>query len=157
MTENNSLDGEQTFNGGVYPIRLQTIVWMESKLSTEIQPILRCINHLNAELYPICHFLALLGAHHIFHVSRIRVKQIGSPCCNAWSYNSLKYLAISGADKSLAQTTSLSIVFSVQGVDGSLVGPDPEKRMGDHDIGSPGRPVSSGLQVSGEPFSSWSG
>jgi hypothetical protein len=32
------------------------------------------INPLNAELNPICHLLALLGAHHIFHVSRIRVK-----------------------------------------------------------------------------------
>ena len=30
---------------------------------------------LNAELNPICHFLALLGAHHILHVSRIRVKR----------------------------------------------------------------------------------
>jgi hypothetical protein len=28
-------------------------------------------NLLNAELNPICHLLALLGAHHIFHVSRI--------------------------------------------------------------------------------------
>ena len=26
-----------------------------------------------AELNPICHLLALLGAHHILHVSRIRV------------------------------------------------------------------------------------
>jgi len=33
-----------------------------------------CINSLNAELNPICHLLALLGAHHILHVSRIRVK-----------------------------------------------------------------------------------
>jgi len=32
------------------------------------------INPLNAELNPICRLLALLGAHHIFHVSRIRVK-----------------------------------------------------------------------------------
>ena len=31
-------------------------------------------NPLNAELNPICHFLALLGAHHILYVSRIRVK-----------------------------------------------------------------------------------
>jgi len=29
---------------------------------------------LNAELNPICHLLALLGAHHILHISRIRVK-----------------------------------------------------------------------------------
>jgi hypothetical protein len=28
---------------------------------------------LNAELKHICHLLALLGAHHILHVSRIRV------------------------------------------------------------------------------------
>jgi hypothetical protein len=34
------------------------------------------INTLNAELNPICHLLALLGAHHILHVSRIRVKHI---------------------------------------------------------------------------------
>jgi len=31
---------------------------------------------LNAELNPICHLLALLGAHHILHVSRIRVNDI---------------------------------------------------------------------------------
>jgi hypothetical protein len=30
-------------------------------------------NPLNADLNPICHLLALLGSHHIFHVSRIRV------------------------------------------------------------------------------------
>ena len=29
---------------------------------------------LKAELNPICHLLALLGAHHNLHVSRIRVK-----------------------------------------------------------------------------------
>jgi len=32
------------------------------------------INPLNAELNPICYLLALLGAHHFLHVSRIRVK-----------------------------------------------------------------------------------
>jgi hypothetical protein len=32
------------------------------------------INLLNAELNPICHLLALLGAHPILHVSRIRGK-----------------------------------------------------------------------------------
>jgi len=31
------------------------------------------INPLNAELNPICCLLALLGAHHFLHVSRIRV------------------------------------------------------------------------------------
>ena len=34
---------------------------------------------------------------------------------------------------------------------GSPTGPDPENRVGDQDIGSPGRPVSSGLRVPGEP------
>jgi len=34
---------------------------------TELSP-------LNAELNPICYLLALLGAHHFLHVSRIRVK-----------------------------------------------------------------------------------
>jgi len=28
---------------------------------------------LNDELTPICHLLALLGAHHILHISKIRV------------------------------------------------------------------------------------
>ena len=31
------------------------------------------IKPLNVDLNPICHLLALLGAHHIFHLSRIRV------------------------------------------------------------------------------------
>ena len=31
------------------------------------------------------------------------------------------------------------------------MGPDPENRVGDQDTGSPGRPVSSGLLVPGEP------
>jgi len=35
------------------------------------------INPLNTELNPICHLLALLGAHHIFHVSGLRVKILG--------------------------------------------------------------------------------
>jgi hypothetical protein len=33
-------------------------------------------NPLNLELNPICHMLALLGAHHIFHVSGLRVKLV---------------------------------------------------------------------------------
>ena len=36
----------------------------------------RIINPLNAELNPICYLLALLGAHHFLHVSRIRVKSL---------------------------------------------------------------------------------
>ena len=33
-------------------------------------------NPLNTELNLICHLLALLGAHHFLHVSRIRVKSL---------------------------------------------------------------------------------
>jgi len=33
----------------------------------------RQFNPLNAEINPICHLLALLGAHHILHVSGLRV------------------------------------------------------------------------------------
>jgi hypothetical protein len=36
------------------------------------------LNPLNAQLNPFCHLLALLGAHHILHVSRIRVKHPSS-------------------------------------------------------------------------------
>ena len=37
-----------------------------------------CFNPLNAELNPICHLLALLWAHRILHVSRIRVKYVSN-------------------------------------------------------------------------------
>ena len=46
---------------------------------------------------------------------------------------------------------NLSIVFSVKGTGCSPTVADPENRVSDQDIGSPGRPVSSGLQVPGEP------
>ena len=36
------------------------------------------INHLKTQLNPICHLLALLGAHHILYVSRIRFNIHGS-------------------------------------------------------------------------------
>jgi len=38
--------------------------------------ILLTINPLSPELNPICYLLALLGAHHFLHVSRIRVKSL---------------------------------------------------------------------------------
>jgi hypothetical protein len=57
------------------------------------------INPLNAELNPICHLLALLGAHHILHVSRIRVKEITS---NTFSFEGGSYTKSS--DSSVALT-----------------------------------------------------
>jgi len=46
---------------------------------------------------------------------------------------------------------NFQLFFLVKGSGGSLTGPDPENRVGDQDNGSPGGPVSSGLQVPGEP------
>ena len=43
------------------------------------------------------------------------------------------------------------LFFSVPVTGGSPTGPDPENRVSDQDTGSPGRPVSSGLRVPGEP------
>jgi len=45
----------------------------------------------------------------------------------------------------------LPVIFSVQGTGGSPTGPGPENRVVAQDTGSPGRPISSGLQVPGEP------
>jgi hypothetical protein len=87
---------------------------------------------------------------------------VGSPgasinLCNIIQYNISKHGNTVGADKSLPRPTSLSNVFSAQVTGGSPTGPDPENRVGDQDIRSPGRPFSSELQVSGEPFPFWSG
>ena len=66
--------------------RLQTQDLDRAFLNTEFLGYkqLRCIalflnvvfNPLNPELNPICYLLALLGAHHFLHVSRIRVKSL---------------------------------------------------------------------------------
>jgi hypothetical protein len=50
-------------------------MWKIMKLGLMENCLLECIfNPLNAGLNTICHLLALLGAHHILHVSRVRVK-----------------------------------------------------------------------------------
>ena len=46
---------------------------------------------------------------------------------------------------------TFQLFFSVQKTSGRPTGPDPENRVGYQDNGSSGRPVSSGLQVSGKP------
>jgi len=55
------------------PTFMKIISCFDSRYGGEKRHIL---NPFNAQLNPICHLLALLGAHHILHVSRIRVKQI---------------------------------------------------------------------------------
>jgi len=42
------------------------------------EALCRIFNLLNAELIPNCHLLALLGAHHILHVSGARVNMLVS-------------------------------------------------------------------------------
>ena len=59
------------------------------------------INPLIAELNPICYLLALLGAHHFLHFSRIRVKSL--------TLRLLSYIYIYGApilDVSRSHTTT---------------------------------------------------
>ena len=46
---------------------------------------------------------------------------------------------------------TFQLFFSAQGIGGIPKGPDPKNRVGDQDIGSLDRPVSSGLQVPDEP------
>ena len=46
----------------------------ELKQSDKKTNYVTMLNPLNPELNPICYLLALLGAHHFLHVSRIRVK-----------------------------------------------------------------------------------
>jgi hypothetical protein len=46
----------------------------EMKEERSINCLYQIFNPLNTQLNPICHLLALLEAHHILHVSRIRVK-----------------------------------------------------------------------------------
>ena len=54
-------------------------------------------NTLNAELNPICHLLALLGAHHFLYVSGIRVEYFNVPLQNLHALPSLHYLELQQA------------------------------------------------------------
>jgi len=63
------------------------------------------LNHLNAELNLICHLLALLGAHHILHVSRIRVKVLGDRGSNSGEGEALQIV------RSLVRFQMMSLEF----------------------------------------------
>ena len=77
----------QAFNGIALPFTCRHTIYMlflriHSTCSTQFfhcfsriyTSSLTVFNPLNPELNPICYLLALLGAHHFLHVSRIRVK-----------------------------------------------------------------------------------
>jgi hypothetical protein len=60
---------EEKMKGGGGFFKLK---WATYLVTTLLQKV-NGFDPLNAKLNPICHLLALLGAHHILHVSRIRV------------------------------------------------------------------------------------
>jgi len=71
-----------TYTEYVITIAFRLHQWLSERASLlcyNALPIL--FNPLNAELNPICHLLALLGSHHILHVSGIRVKYIKNIFC----------------------------------------------------------------------------
>ena len=67
-----------------YALLFKLCVWISVTALLSFYGFLTVLSHffslnpLNAKLNPICHLLALLGAHRILHVSRIRV--------NLWSF-----------------------------------------------------------------------
>ena len=60
----------------IYVYMYMYILYSPSKYITlpANQHLFHSFDPLNAKLNPICHLQALLGAHYIFHVSRVRVK-----------------------------------------------------------------------------------
>ena len=87
------------------------------------------VYRLNAELNPICHLLALLGAHHILHVSRIKVKHSTSTKC--WVvidiiFIILVYKSVSDMNEVFCET--------IQGADKSLARPGREQATATEDF-----------------------
>jgi len=62
-----------SYSGKVSHVRMQIHVYEQLLIKVQISICYLSIDTLSAELNPICHLLALLEAHHILHVSRIRV------------------------------------------------------------------------------------
>ena len=61
-------------------------------LKVFVRLIYTYINPLNAKLNPICYLLALLGAHHFLHVSRIRVKSLTLRLLMSYIYIYMEHL-----------------------------------------------------------------
>ena len=66
-------------NNEVKKLKFIDATWNENSKQINLHTALtaqaaaHCFNPLKPELNPICYLLALLGAHHFLHVSRIRV------------------------------------------------------------------------------------
>ena len=64
-------------------------------------------NPLNAELIPIYHLLALLRAHPILHISRIRVNTI-----NSWQHTGMASLKKKREREIVTQFTYCNCIYS---------------------------------------------
>ena len=69
-------------------------------------------NPSNTELNPICHLLALLGTHHILHVSRVRVKGLITVYNTKFYENSQLGAELMHADESLTDMMDLRDDFA---------------------------------------------
>jgi hypothetical protein len=69
------------FHYSQFPIIIDKI--LAYQWNSEFGLLVLTINTLNAELNPVSHLLALLGPHHILHVSMIRAKLW--PIANVWN------------------------------------------------------------------------
>jgi len=56
--------------------KIQVGIEVTGRRGRRRRKLLDDLNPLKPELNPICYLLALLGAHHFLHVSRIRVKSL---------------------------------------------------------------------------------
>ena len=74
------------------------------------------INPLNADLNPIFHLLALLGAHHILHVSRIRnnTKQEKQSKCKVTMRYVRATIFCYGSAISIAKSECVSVALGIQ-------------------------------------------
>jgi hypothetical protein len=84
----------------LFPKQFETPYLKTEKASKEFNP-------LKAELKPICHLLVLLGAHLIFHISRIRVNinllVQKAVCCIATDFRMLQRISTVYANASLSR------------------------------------------------------
>ena len=71
------VNGNQLTPAGIEPAAFRFVAQHLNHCATAVPtPCILLFNPLKAELNPICHLLALLGVHHIFHVSGLRVNSV---------------------------------------------------------------------------------
>ena len=69
-------------------------------------------NPLSAELNPICYLLALLGAHHFLHVSRIRVKSLTLRLLMSYIYIYMEHLFLTFLDHTHDAPQSVGLLWT---------------------------------------------